>query len=88
MAMRSLPPQEKSDERSREASRVGARSWKPSGSGWRRPSKATKAVRKRSSVRTRRSSRPTRRQSASAQGFSEMKESGPDSTRKPSRRSV
>ena len=48
MAMRSLPRQEKSGERSSEANRVGAMSWKPSGSGWRRPPKATKAVRKRS----------------------------------------
>src|SRR5216684_3113568 len=87
-AMRSLPGQEKRRERSKGPKRVGARSWKPSGSGCRRPRKTTKTRRKRSSVRTSLSSRPIRRQSSSAQGFSERNESAPHSTRKPSRRSV
>src|SRR5439155_506260 len=87
-AIRALPRHENNDDVTNGASRVGASSWKPSGSGCSRPRNQTKTLRKRSSVRTSRSSTPSRRQSASAHGFSDRNESGPASTRKPSARSV
>src|SRR5260370_1934525 len=84
----SFPGQEKRREARNGASRVGASSWKPSGSGWSRPARQTKTFRYRSSVRASRSSIPSRRQSASAHGFSERNESGPASTSKPPARSL
>ena len=87
-AIRSLPRSVNSDEVTNGRIAVGASSWKPSGSGCSRPPCQTKTLRKRSSVRTSRCSTPRRRHSASAHGFSDRKESGPASTRKPSTRSL